>query len=146
MIFTFHRQHFRKSHKTGLNIYSVAHLQKHSGRLEWNFHLFGRGDLPINDLLNILTLNLKLITVTNRRFEKYLNRVRKLICNTNINTTIKIVQLCINHHSLKKKKKITRIQPINCKTKIKTRHLISLVKYMMFTHKPIIFLSFIPLF
>ena len=64
----------------------TPHLQKHSSSLERNFYELRSSILPIKNFFNIITLHLKLITVTNRRFQKYPDRVRKPICDTSINS------------------------------------------------------------
>ena len=75
---------FKESHtKQYWSYLHATHLQKHSSWLEWNFHLFGRGLLPIKNFFNVMTLNLKLIAVSDCRFQKYPDRVRKSICHSN---------------------------------------------------------------
>lgn len=59
------------SERKGSQIVSnLVDLKEYSGRLKWDLNLFRRGILPVNDLLNILTFNLKLITVSNSRLQK----------------------------------------------------------------------------
>lgn len=67
-----------------------ADLKQHSSRFERNFNQFGSSVLPINNLLNILSLNRKLIAVSNGRLEKYPNGVWEPFCQRNIHPTINI--------------------------------------------------------
>lgn len=89
---------FHKSNTTQHQHHHVTHLQKHSSWLEWNLHQLGRGILPINNFFNVVTLNLKLITVTDCRFQKYPHRVRKSICrdkHTNVTINSQLLQIQI---------------------------------------------------
>jgi len=102
-----HSKNFTQSNNTQHQRLHDTHLQKHPSWLERNLHLFGRGILPINNFFNVMFLNLKLITVTDCRFQKYPHRIRKSICrdkqmNATINSQLLQIQ-CTRKSSPKKK-------------------------------------------
>ena len=55
-------------------------LENNPARMEWNLHRLPLILLPFQDVVHILRLDLKMITVTHSRFQQNSDGIRQTIC------------------------------------------------------------------
>jgi len=66
--------------KLSSNFFKRQNLEDDTGRLEWDFHLFGSSYLPVQDFFHICLEDLKVITIPNCRLQQVSDRVGQYVC------------------------------------------------------------------